>query len=489
LLGAGNRWRQSSRVTDYVYLLIMRLAALTLVLCLCGCSQHEPMELWYWHHSYLVTAEALAKSKLLVDRAASAGYTGAALWDSSLDFLNRPDWDSSYLQQYIAYAHAKGLAVMPAILPYGHSDDILKQNPNWAEGQRVIGVKFRRDGDTLRHMPRPAIPFADGRFMVEPSHQYRVTFFDNATGSVGALDADDPKQLRLVDEAHPGATEFTFNSGSSRKVHVFGPTQFTLEETARVGVVEREGAPLKIYDDSQVFHEGKDFDAALHIPEKSAIREGQQVSADYYAIAPISGEGRGVCLTDNGVQRWAAANAHKVATFLTERSPLFLQHDEMRHMNSCESCKRMHMTPGQLLAWSLHGLIACLPARPLYIWSDMFDPWHNSRPHFYYVEGDLRGSWEGLPASVTVMNWNGARRRASLAWFARRGNAQVIAGYYDPQDHDGARAARKELFEANGIRGVRGLMYTTWGDDYSQLENYAKGAQAQWAEYLSARPW
>jgi hypothetical protein len=36
---------------------------------------------------------------------------------------------------------------------------------------------------------------------------------------------------------------------------------------------------------------------------------------------------------------------------------------------------------------------------------------------------------------------------------------------------------------------MRGLMYTTWRDDYSQLENYAKGAHAQWDEYLGARPW
>ena len=42
----------------------------------------------------------------------------------------------------------------------------------------------------------------------------------------------------------------------------------------------------------------------------------------------------------------------------------------------------------------------------------------NAVSHFYYVEGDLRGSWEGLPSSVTVMNWNGPRRRASLEWFA-----------------------------------------------------------------------
>ena len=462
---------------------------MTLALCLSGCSQREPMELWYWHHTYLTTPDALAKSKELVDRAAAAGYTGLALWDSSLMFLDRPGWDTTYLKQFITYAHARGLVVMPAVLPYGHSNDILKQNPNWAEGQRVIGVKFRRLGDTLRHVPGPVIPVGDGRYLVEPWHQYRVTFMSDAAGSVGALDADDSRHARLVDEAHAGATEFTFNSGPSVKVHVFGPTRFTLEETALVSFVRREGAPLKVYDETRTFHEGEDFDAAFHVPEKSAIGDREEVLIDYYAIMPVYGEGLGVCLTDPDVQRWAAKNVRTISALLPDSSPLFLQHDEMRHMNSCASCKRMNMTAGQLLAWSLHGLIASLPSRPLYIWSDMFDPRHNALPHFYYVEGDLRGSWKGLPASVTVMNWNGPRRRASLAWFAQRGNPQVIAGYYDPPDHDGAHAARTELFEADGVRGVRGLMYTTWKDDYSQLENYAHAARAQWTEYLGARPW
>jgi hypothetical protein len=461
-----------------------------MALCLGACSNHsQPMELWYWHHSYLVTAKSLAESNALVDRAAAAGYTGVALWDSSLIFLDRPGWDTTYLEQFIAHARARGLAIMPAILPYGHSDDILKQNPNWAEGQRVKRVRFRRTGDRLQHIPGSLFPLEDNRFAVEPWHQYRLNFEKGATGPVGALDNADAHLVRLADEAHPGAEQFTFNSAASTVVHVYGPTAFTIQETALVEVQHREGAPLRVYDDTQDFHEGNDFTDDLHIPAQSRIHEGDEVFADYYAITPVNGEGRGVCLTDPAVKRWAAGNARKVAALMPPDSPLFLQHDEMRHMDSCESCRRMNKSPGELLAWSLRGLIASLPQRPLYIWSDMFDPWHNAVPHYYYVEGDLRGSWEGLPDSVTVMNWNGRRRRVSLQWFASRGNAQVIAGFYDPPDHDGAGAARTELFEANGIRGIKGLMYTTWRDDYSQLEAYAQAARRQWPEYLAARPW
>jgi hypothetical protein len=149
----------------------------------------------------------------------------------------------------------------------------------------------------------------------------------------------------------------------------------------------------------------------------------------------------------------------------------------------------MGKTPGELLAWSVRRTIDSLPRRELYIWSDMFDPWHNAHDHFYFVEGNLEGSWKGLPRDAVVMNWNGAHLRASLEWFASLGNRQVIAGFYDSADHEGNRAARRELGMANGIRGIAGVMYTTWRDDYSQLESYARGARAQWPEYEAARPW
>ena len=472
-------------------------AALALMLFLSACSRPAPpLQLWYWHHSYLTTPESLAKSKALVDRAAAAGYTGVALWDSSLIFVSNPGWNATYLKQFIDYAHSKDLAVMPAILPYGHSDDILKQNPNWAEGKAVVGVRFRREGDTLHPLPTVMIPMEGGQFAVEPWHLYTVHFAPGATGDLGALDSGDSHLARLVDVAHPGRADFTFNSAASSRLHIFGPTAFTVEEAALISPLRRSGTPLKVYDQSQTFQEGTDFEPITHttstvrIPPASRIRDGQDVSIDYYSVTTIEGEGVGVCLSDPQVQQWAAFNARTVSDLLPTDSPLFLQHDEMRHMNSCASCRRMQMSAGQLLAWSLRRLIPSLPSRSLYIWSDMFDPWHNAHDHYYYVEGDLAGSWKGLPQNVTVMNWNnGPHRRSSLEFFSKRGNPQVIAGYYDPPNRDGQHAAETELAAAKGIRGVAGVMYTTWGDDYSQLEPYARAARAQWPKYISARPW
>ena len=122
----------------------------------------------------------------------------------------------------------------------------------------------------------------------------------------------------------------------------------------------------------------------------------------------------------------------------------------------------------------------------------MFDPYHNARDNYYHVEGDLTGSWKGVPSTVIIMNWNLGRLKESLTWFSGRDSRQpiphrqVIAGFYD--DGDGGVTAQRELSSAIGIPGVQGLMYVTWQDNYSQLESFANSARAHWGEYTASVP-
>ena len=105
----------------------------------------------------------------------------------------------------------------------------------------------------------------------------------------------------------------------------------------------------------------------------------------------------------------------------------------------------------------------------------MFDPYHNARKtgRYYLVKGDgpWYGSWEGLPKEVTVVNWHGHEpgRLDSLKFFAARGHKQILAGYYDA---DPARI-RPWLADAAQVEGVVGAMYTTWRDNYADLEKFA----------------
>ena len=68
-----------------------------------------------------------------------------------------------------------------------------------------------------------------------------------------------------------------------------------------------------------------------------------------------------------------------------------------------------------------------------------------------------------------VMNWNGGHKRKSLQFFARLGNRQIIAAYYDAPLSQTA----SWIAAAKPVRGVIGYMYTTWDGDYRQMGAFA----------------
>jgi hypothetical protein len=499
------------------HLLIMKVAVLIVALAGMGCTQpaaphaRQPLQLWYWHHSYLNSPAALASSKTLVDRAVAAGYTGVVLWDTSLVALSAPDWPAEnlgYLKEFIRYASGKGLRMMIQVAPYGHSFDVLRQNPNWAEGQRVVGTKFRVAGQTLVHQPQMSVPMDKGEFMVSPWRQYHVRFL-SGRGWAGAMDAGDHHKNRMDAATQPGLMDLTFNSAESSRVLVAGQGPFELSETALVYVLRGNGNPLKVYDEGTVYEEGKDYEPIgdrqlatkdifgadywhapepIRIPPGSRLKDGQEVSMDYNAVARVYGDGVSLCLTEPAIRKWVARNAETLAALFPASSPLMLGYDEVRQMNSCALCRAKGMTAAKLFAANVQETIASLPKRQIYAWSDMFDPEHNAHDHFYSVEGDLSGAGEALPKSVTVMNWNHDKLRKSMQGFARRGYAQVVAGYYDPPDHNGEAAAHREFGKVWGVTGIVGAMYTTWQGDYSQLESYAKAVREEWAKYEASQP-
>lgn len=554
-------------------------------------AAQQKMELWYWHHSYLTSASAVQSSEALIDQAAAAGYTGLALWDTSINALNLPGWPTQnvdYLKQVIQYANAKGLKVMPLVAPYGHSGDVLRRNPNWAEGQRVTGTQLRVDaaGQTLQvinsfagltnggfeagatgwfsygdagtvldtsvsHTGQASglisgalNPSANARFFqvlnVIPWRQYhlrmylktqnfsgfsQVQIFDSANWAINKID----HPLNLPANQDWTAVDLTFNSGASSTLNllmgVWGGNSgnlwfddISLEETALVYVLRRPGTPLSIYDPanrSSVYTEGTDFNSisdpkfasnptfsndnwhqpmTITLPAGTRLRPGQVVAMEHYAVQPVYDEAVGVCLTDAGMQGWMADNAKAVAAVFPAGGGYLFGHDEMRHMNSCASCKAKNLTPGQLLAWSLGQTLNLFntvsPGAPVYIWSDMFDPYHNAHDNFYFVEGDIAQSWQGLPSTVAVMNWNLNNLKNSATWFSGADpkqptpHKQTIAGFYD--GGDAAAIARNELTQVAGVPGITGMMYTTWRDDYSQLKAFADAARLAWPAYQSS---
>ena len=71
----------------------------------------------------------------------------------------------------------------------------------------------------------------------------------------------------------------------------------------------------------------------------------------------------------------------------------------------------------------------------------MFDPMHNAVDHYYAVNGSLAGSLkEDLRThrGIGIVNWHGGLKGKNCAFFAGLGLRQILAGYYDSSDEDGA---------------------------------------------------
>ncbi|MGA8025624.1 MAG: hypothetical protein WB992_00650 [Bryobacteraceae bacterium] len=546
-------------------------------------------ELWYWHHSYLVTDDAVDSSKALIDKAVSAGYTGVVFWDSSFDFMGNPSWpadNEDRMHEVMKYAAKKHLKVIALGAPFGWSNDILRVNKNWAEAQRVTGSRFQVDASGKRLTFRNSFPgtansgFELGKtdwfelndpgvgvstvahagkasavIVNAPANarlrqklplklwrQYHLRLFfksSNFRGSpmVSVLDSSDLNRVRLNASINAGGNhdwtslDYTFDSQDSTEAYlylgVWGGSAGTLwfddiqvEETALVYVERRAGAPIKVYDfedPDKVYREGADYnyisdpymasgEASFHLyhdapsvtlPAGTHLSPGQVVAIDSYSVFPVPYNDQvGMCLTEPGVWQWLERNARAVKKVVPAGSGILMAYDEMRQLNSCASCRAKHMSAGQLLAWSVGQSVSLyesvFPGSPLYIWNDMFDPYHNAHGHYFYAEGDIAGSWKGVPSSVTIMNWNLDHLKDSLTWFSGLdsrqpiAHRQIIAGYYD--NGNGALTAQQEVAEATGIPGVIGLMYTTWSDDYSQMHAFSAAARSAWGKYLSSLP-
>lgn len=273
-----------------------------------------------------------------------------------------------------------------------------------------------------------------------------------------------------------------------------------LEETAFVSLLRRPGCPLRVTaSDGTVFEEGRDYaeltDPLLgqvpyagsfdvyHAPPVlkllpgSRIKDKSSLKVSFSHTVTVYDQQVTCCLAEPQVFDLVEAQVRRVEKLFGPQT-YFLSHDEIRVANWCAACRKADRTAGQLLAYNVKECAARVrkvnPQAKLCVWSDMFDPHHNALPkNFYLVNGDLRGSWDGLPQDMIVINWNGGKPRESLPFFSGRGLTQVLAGYYDGQPEDIAAwlAAGRETKSQ-----VSGAMYTTWRNDFSNLEAFAKHA-------------
>lgn len=207
----------------------------------------------------------------------------------------------------------------------------------------------------------------------------------------------------------------------------------------------------------------------------SQIKDGQKLRVSYYHAVTIYDNQVPCSLTEPKVFEIVEDQVRRVQK-LFEPQTYFLSHDEIRVANWSEPERASGKTAGQQLADNVRRCAEIVrhinPQAKLCIWSDMFDPHHNAVKDFYLVNGDLTGSWEGLPKETIIINWNSGKAAPSLKHFAAQGHAQVLAGYYDSPPE----RIRNWLDTGKELKGLRGAMYTTWQGNFTDLEKFATAA-------------
>lgn len=262
-----------------------------------------------------------------------------------------------------------------------------------------------------------------------------------------------------------------------------------IEEAGLVHVLRRAGTPCLVKSGKGLLLvEGSDYEKivdpklgnspwpgefdAWHEPTtiKTKLPDGIRLYVSWYHPAVIYDEQVSACINDPKMKELLADQASRMKDAWKAGSYM-MSHDEFRTLGWDESCLGMRQTPGQELADNARFCTGLLKGSRVYVWNDMFDPFHNAVPGPYYlVNGPWTNSWEGLDKNVVIVNWNFGKRDESLKFFADRGHSQLIAGYYDGDLKD----AKSWLESSRKVKGVVGFMYTTWQQNYKSLEAYAK---------------
>ena len=269
-----------------------------------------------------------------------------------------------------------------------------------------------------------------------------------------------------------------------------------IEEVGLQNLVRRPGAPLVVKKESgEVLTEGKDFQSindplsgskpyngefdVWHEPPviKTTLPDGTKLRVSYYHVVTIYDGQVNICISEPKTIALLKDQAERLQK-LWQPKAWMMSHDEIRVLNWCDACQKRHLDAGPLLADNAKTCVKILrdltPSARIYVWNDMFDPAHNAHDNYYLVRGNLAGSWEGLDKGVTIVNWYSGKAKENVPWFANRGHKQVLAGYYDAP----AERVKVWLDAANGVNSVEGIMYTTWRNDYSQLEKFAELVKA-----------
>ncbi|TAL67324.1 MAG: T9SS type A sorting domain-containing protein [Bacteroidetes bacterium] len=271
-----------------------------------------------------------------------------------------------------------------------------------------------------------------------------------------------------------------------------------LEEIPFVNLIRRPGAPLFVdnpYKDGLIV-ESVDFESLIdtlcgrkpyngvytsyHIPptfrikSSGSIHNGDTLLMSYCHTVIIYDD-QVMCSMSEPKVYEIMEQIFKSLDSLLDADTYFMNHDEIRVMNWDNADQERGLTPAQILADNVNRCVDIIhkykPNADIWTWTDMFDEFHNAKAgNYYLVNGDLRGSANVIPNTIGMANWNSDSADLSLKYFSSRGFPQISAPYYDA----GINNIRIWKEWTQKTKYFKGMMYTTWRSDYSNLKGFSE---------------
>ncbi|HZE95498.1 MAG TPA: hypothetical protein VE981_00580 [Planctomycetota bacterium] len=521
---------------------------LLVAISLAGCSSPPPappelgplslQEKWVYYPLDLEQSKNVDKLIGLMDRAARIGFNTVLLEDPNFGHLPLMNADYfRHLDRIKAAAAERRIDLVPALFQIGHSENLLSQDPDLAEGLPVreqlfvvrggvarveadLPVAFRPDwdhrdatmsADWIVKDPEGKLARVWQKVRVQPCRQYHVSVrirTRDFKGTPRIVVIGGGRMLNFNLQGAKPTQDWTehhavFNSLGDREVRVSigcwdggtGEAAFKdprIEETGLVNVVRRPGAPLVVKTaDDEPLREGIDFqyvrDPKLgreDVPggytewhEVPAIRtplaDGTRLRVSYYHMLRFP----------DGGQVMICPSEPKTIELLRDQAArlhrifnakaYFMSHDEMRVCNWDPSCTKRNMTAGQIYADNVRTCIGILR-----------DLAPSSR---IYVWSDMFD-----PNHNAHDNYYLARGGMDGTWEGLDPDVIVATWFYDKRRESlewfsarGQRTliagyydqkperARDWLEAASHVKGTIGIMYTSWNDKYEDLEAFA----------------
>jgi hypothetical protein len=424
------------------------------------------------------------------------------MWAAGFDSIDRkpPEWFERLARVRKIAAEYK-LELIPTGFNTGYAGSLLSRDRNLAEGLPVKGALFIAGEGEARFSPETTIALKNGDTVkLKPYREYRLTGKIRGEGrgfSIRANTRNGRNLLWYQGDLKPEWQEISggFNSWFEEEPTIVvsrgEATDLRIEEVGLVNVLRREGTPVRVRDEKtgQVYEEGRDYaeitdpqlnsrfdhdGPAIGIPSGSRIKPGDRLRVDYYHSVRIYRSQVSACPADPRIFEIWKQQFPLIEKHLEPRR-YFLSFDEVRVAGHCETCQKAKQSASMAeilggVITRVYGMIRDVnPKAEIFIWSDMLDPNHNSRPDYYLVDGDVTGTWKYVPKDLRICTWYYQRRDKSLAHFSSLGFKTLAGAYYDADDLENPKGWLESL---DRTPGAMGIMYTTWENKYRLLADF-----------------